>query len=280
VAWLVGVSVLASHGDDDAGTATPLAGDAATLLRQSQAAMLELDSFQLDSTNPSDGEENTYRSMWQSPDSVHVLYPNDVVHYETGQEPMITHRGFVEGIVIGDTIYVRQCAAEGEDCQSWEEKARGRIYISGPWGQLDPPWTVDLLGLLSDAQIVGKDDVDGVACTRIRGRADVVQATVRSFRRAEESRGPLDWGEECTGRATTVDGKRVEECNALTLDEYAAKIEESAVEEGLSGPFPVEVWVEEDDRRMRRVDLLGDTEVAVTSFTFSRFDEVTVEPPK
>ena len=283
VAWLLLVSILVSRGGDGAGPTTPLAVDAATLLRQSQAAMLELDSFQLEYVSPSQGLGITYRVLWQSPNSVHVLYRDRVGHYETGQEPLITDQGFVEGIVIGERIYFRRCAAEGEDCQPWEENARQRMYMPGSHpGQLDPLWTIELLGLVLSPQIVGQDDVEGVACTHIWGRTDLVQATVQSMRRAEETRGPLDWGEECTGRATTVGGERLGECHTVTLDEYIAKIEESAAEEGWSGPVPVEVWVGEHDRRVRRFDLLqyAPVEVVAMSFTYSRFDEVTVEPPK
>ncbi|HJX61612.1 MAG TPA: hypothetical protein VJ578_03485, partial [Dehalococcoidia bacterium] len=192
VGWLLLVAALVSRGGG-AGPATPLAGDASTLLRQSGAAMLELDSFQFEYVTPSEEPDVTHRVLWQSPDSVHVLYPNRVGHYETGQEPVITDQGFVEGILIGDRIYIRQCAAEGEDCQSWEQHARERIYMTGVhMGQLDPLWTIDLLGLVSGSQILGEGEVDGVACTRIRGRTDLVQATVQSMRRAEETRGPLD----------------------------------------------------------------------------------------
>jgi len=245
--------------------------------------MLELESFQAEMTASWEGREDTYTVAWQSPDSFHVLYPNAVAHYESGQETEITDHGFVEAIAIGERIYTRQCAAEGEDCQPWEENARERIYMPGShFGQLDPLWTIELLGLVSDAQTVGQGDVGGVACTRLRGGADVVQASIRSMRRAEESRGPLDWGEECTGRATTVGGERVEECHNLTLDEYIAKIQESAAEEGFSDPVPIEIWVGEDDRRVRRFNLLqyAPVEVVAMSFTFSRFNEVTVQPPK
>ena len=164
VGWLLLVSILISRGGDNAaGPATAGADDATTLLRQSQAAMLELDSFQLEYVSPSEGLDITYRLLWQSPDSVHVLYPNRVGQYETGQEPVITDQGFVEGIVIGERIYIRRCAAEGEDCQPWEENARQRIYMPGSHpGQLDPLWTIELLDLVSSPQIVGQDDVEGV----------------------------------------------------------------------------------------------------------------------
>jgi hypothetical protein len=245
--------------------------------------MLELDSLQFQMTTQWEGREYTYRVVWQSPDSFHVLSPYVTAEYETGKDPVITDYGFAEAIAVGDRLYFRQCAEEDEDCQPWQENARQRIYMPGSHpGQLDPLWTIELLGLVSSPQIVGQDDVEGVACTRIRGRTDLVQATVQSMRRAEETRGPLDWGEECTATPTEPGGETQEECHQTTLDEYIAMIEESAAEEGWSGPVPVEVWVGEDDRRVRRFDLLqyAPVEVVAMSFTFSRFNEVDIQPPK
>jgi hypothetical protein len=279
VGWLLLVSALVSRGGDSGAQAS----DAVSLLRQSQAAMLALDSFQLDYTNPLEGSETTYRVVWESPDNLHVLYPYVSAEYETGKEPVITDRGFDEVIVIGERAYTRWCAAGGQDCQPWEENARPRIYSSGSFGQYDPLWTIDLLRLMSDGRIVGREDVGGVASIRISGEASVVEATVYSLRRAEETRGPLDWGEECTAAATEPAGETQEKCHERTLDEYIATLEESAAEENMSGPGPVEVWVGEGDRRVRRLDLLQSTAhelVVAASFTFSRFNEVTVQAPK
>ena len=277
--WLLLVSVLVSRG----GGSGAQASDAAGLLRQSQEVMRELDSFQLEYVSLSEGLGTTYRVLWQRPDSVHVLYPNLVAHYETGKDPVITDYGFAEAIAVGDRLYFRQCAEEDEDCQPWQENARQRIYMPGSHpGQLDPLWTIELLGLVSSPQIVGQDDVEGVASTHIQGRTDLVQATVQSMRRAEETRGPLDWGEECTATPTEPGGETQEKCHQTTLDEYIAMVEESAAEEGWSGPVPVEVWVGEDDRRVRRFDLLqyAPVEVVAMSFTYSQFNEVDIQPPQ
>ena len=282
VAWLLLVSILASRGGDNAaGSATPQAGDAARLLQQSQAAMLELDSFQAEMTTSWEGREDTYRVAWQSPDSFHVLSPYVVAHYESGQETEITDYGFVEAIAVGDRIYVRQCAAEDEDCQPWEESARDGLYVPAFAGEsLDPMWTIELLGLMSDAQIVGQEDVEGVACTRIRGRANILRAMAQSWRRAEETRGPINWGEECTATATEPGGETQEECHSTTLDEYIALHEDSLREQDES-PASVEVWVGRDDKLLRRLEfpLVAD-QPAGGYFALSQFNEVTVQPPK
>ena len=282
VAWLLLVSILISRGGDNAaGSATPQAGDAATLLRQSRAAMLDLDSLQLQMTTQWEGREDTYRVAWQSPDSFHVLSPYVTAVYETGKDPVITDHGFVEAIAVGDRIYVRQCEAEDEDCQPWEESARDGLYVPAFAGEaLDPMWTIDLLGLVSNPQIVGQENVDGVACTRIGGSANIMRAMTQSWRRAEEIRGPLYWGEECTGRAAEPGGETEEDCHSLSLDEYIATYEDSLLEQD-ENPPSVEVWIGRDDKLMRRLEFRTVlAEPPAGSFTFSQFDEVTVQPPK
>ena len=281
VAWLLLVSALISRGGGSgAGPATPQAGDAAGLLRQSQEAILELDSFQAEMTTSWEGREDTYRVAWQSPDSFHVLSPYVVAHYESGQETEITDYGFVEAIAIGDRMYTRQCAEEDEDCQPWGEGLRDGIYVPLGAAELDPFWTIELLGLTSDAQIVGQENVEGVPCTRIRGKANVMRAMIQSWRRAEETRGPINWGEECTATPTEPGSETQEECHTTTLDEYIAMHEDSVrqQDENLGS---VEVWIGRDDKLMRRLEfpLVAD-QPAGGYFALSQFNEVTVQPPK
>jgi hypothetical protein len=283
VGWLLLVAVVISRGDDGAGTAAPVAGDTATLLRQSQAAMLELGSFQFEMTSPWEGREYTYRAAWQSPDSFHVLSPYVTARYETGKDPVIEDHGFIESVAVGDRVFARPCAEENGDCQPWVARDRNGMYMPASTGELDPRWPIEVLGLMSNARVTGQDDVDGVLCTRIRGEANIMQAMIRSWRHAEEIRGPLDWGEGCTATATEPGGETEEVCHSFTLDEYIAARADSVPAEYESGPLPVEVWIGVHDRQMRRFELLQGAPLerfVAASFTFSRFDEVTVEPPK
>jgi len=279
VAWLLLVSILISRGGDGAGSTAPLTGDAATLLRQSQAAMLDLDSLEAEMTSPWEGRELTYRVAWQRPDSFHILYPNLTVEYETEKDPVTTDHGLVEAIAIGERMYTRQCVEEGADCEPWGEGLRDGTYVPMGAIELDPMWTIELLGLVSDAQVVGQEEVDSVECTHIRGKANITQAMVQSWRRAEEIRGPLYWGEECM--MIDSDAGSSEECHATTLEEHVAMAEESARVQGQT-QATVEVWVGQDDRLMRRLEfpVLPGVEPTPGSFTFSEFNEVTVEPPK
>jgi hypothetical protein len=284
VGWLLLVTIVISRGGGNGArlSAAPV-GDATALLRRSQEAMLELESLQTEMTTQWEGREDTYRVVWQSPDSFHVLYPNAVAHYESGQETEITDYGFAEAIAVGDRIYFRQCATEGEDCEPWLAGVRENIYVPGIAGEaLDPFWAIELLGMTSDAQIVGQEDVDGVACMRIRGKANVMQAMIQSWRRAEEERGPIYWGEECSSTTAEPGGETQEECRTQTLGDFIAMLEEEgSLAEQSKNLAPVEVWIGREDTLLYRlVYPAAVAQVPPASLTFSQFNEVTVEPPK
>jgi hypothetical protein len=107
-----------------------------------------------------------------------------------------------------------------------------------------------------------------------------MRAMIQSWRRAEETRGPINWGEECTATATEPGGETQEECHSTTLDEYIAMHEDSVRQQD-DNPPSVEVWIGRDDRLLRRFEFRTVlAEPPEGSFTFSRFDEVTVQPPK
>jgi hypothetical protein len=150
-----------------------------------------------------------------------------------------------------------------------------------PAPELDPFWAVEVLGLMSDATIVGEEDVEGVPSVHVRGRANVLRAMTQSWRRAEETSGPMSWGEECSGEPTEPGGQTQEECRSITLDEYIARLEDSIREQD-ENPLSVEAWIGQDDKLLRRLDttMVSGEQPAPGSFTFSQFNEVTVQPPE
>jgi hypothetical protein len=276
VGWLLLVSVLVSRG----GGSGAQASDAAGLLRQSQEAMLELDSFDLQLTSLWDGQEATFRVAWESPDSFHALNPLLENYSESGQEPVIVDNGILEAIAIEDALYFRQCAPEGQDCQPWQEDVREDIYVPVIAPELEPFWTVELLGVMSDAQVVGQEDIEGVACTRIQGWVNVRRAMIQSWQHAEEIRGPIYWGEECSSGATGPNGETQEECHETTLGDYIAILEESAGEQD-ENLASVEVWIGRDDKLMRRLEFPSSTDPeAAGYFALSQFNEVDIQPPQ
>jgi len=277
VGWLLLVSVLVSRGG---GSSTAQASDAARLLRQSQEAMLELDSFHLQLTSLWEGREATFRVAWESPDSFYALNPLLESYSESGQEPVIIDNGILEAIAIEDALYFRQCAAESQDCQPWQEDVRENVYVPVMAPELEPFWTIELLGMMSDAQVLGQEDIEGVACTRVQGEVNIRQAMIQSWRHAEEMRGPIYWGEECSGGATEPGGETQEECHETTLGDYIAMLEESAGEQD-ENLGSVEVWIGRDDKLMRRLEFpsLTDPEAA-GYFALSQFNEVDIQPPK
>jgi len=238
-ASLLMLSSLPACGDDDgdgASPATSQANDAHTLLQQAQAAMRDLDSFQLQVTSTWEGRERTYTVAWQRPDSFHVLPPDLQSHHEDDEKTIID-KGLFETMAIGDKIYVRQCQAEDEGCDPWQEGPRESIYIPMWAPELEPMWTIELLGLVSDAQIIGQEDVEGVACTRIQGRANITRAMIQSWQRVEEERGPTYWGESCVG-ITASSGEMREDCHETTSDEYIARYQDSLREQEMRTPYP------------------------------------------
>jgi hypothetical protein len=283
VAWLLMLSMLPACGGDDGdgvGPATPHASDADTLLQQAQAAMRDLDSFQLQMTSTWEGRETTYTVAWQRPDSFHVLSP-DLQSETEDQGKRIIDSGLFEAMAIGNKIYVRQCPAEGEDCDAWQEGPREAIYVPMWAPELEPMWTIELLSLVSDAQIIGEEDVDGVACTRIQGRANIIRAMIQSWRRVEEERGPIYWGESCVSISESG-GEMREDCHETTSDEYIARYEDSLREQD-ENPTVIEVWLGRDDKLMRRLGFrqaLPGEEAVTFPFTFSRFNEVDLKPPE
>jgi hypothetical protein len=237
--------------------------------------MVKLDSFQLELTTQWRGNEVSYLLAWQSPDSFRVLYPN-LEYREGGQQPVIVDKGVLEAVAIEDAVYARHCAAVGQGCQPWHEGPRNNVYVPVVLPELEPFWTIELLGLMSDVQIVGQGDVDGVACTRIRGRANIMQAMIQSWRRAEETRGRIDWGEECSSATREAVGEtQEEECRQTT--EYIGMAEQRLSE----SPPSMDVLIERDDALLRRIEFSSLTgPPAEGSFTFSRFNEVTITPPE
>ena len=66
----------------------------------------------------------------------------------------------------------------------------------------------------------------------------------------------------------------------LSLEEYIATYEDDLRKQD-ENPPSVEVWIGRDDSLMRRLEFRTvAAEPPSGSFTFSRFDEVTVEAPK
>jgi hypothetical protein len=276
------LSTAPSCGGDGAGPGTSYGNDADTLLGQAQEAMRNLDSFRAEMTTTWEGRETTYTVAWQRPDSFHVLSPLLESQQEEGHEKTIVDKGLFEAMAIGDKTYVRQCQAEDEGCEPWQEGPREAIYVPVWAPELEPMWTIEVLGLVSDAQIVGEEDVEGVACTRIQGKTNVVRAMMQSWRRAEEERGPIYWGEECTVALAEPDGEEREECQETTLDEYIAMLQPSLQEQD-QNPVTIEAWLGRDDNLVRSLEfgeVPAGQEPGALSFTFSRFDETNIKPPK
>jgi hypothetical protein len=281
-ASLLLLSALPSCGGDGdgAGPATPDGNDAQALLEEAQAAMRRLDSFQLEMNTTSEEMESSYTIDWQRPDSFYVM-SRDVRTQTEDDETKLIDNGLFETITVGDKLYSRYCQPAGGSCEPWQEGPRETIYspLSAPG--LEPMWTIELLGLMSDVQIVGEEDAEGVPCTRIQGRANLFRAMIQSAQHAEEERGSIFWGEECTPVADPS-GEQQEECHDTTLEEYTALYEDLLREQDENPPL-VEVWLGRDDNLMRRLGFRqaeADEDTTEFPYTFSHFNEVNIKAPE
>ncbi len=244
--------------------------------------MRRLDSFQMDMTSEWEGMELTYSVAWQSPDSFQVLHPDASSHGENGEKEA-TYRGTLEVIAYRDAVYIRKCPGEAEGCEPWQDGPRERVYLPMWAPGLDPMWPVELLGLASEARIVGSADVDGVACTGVQFRANTLRAIVLSARRVEEEWGPMYLGEGCVSISAEPEGETEKECHETTLDDQISLLSESMREQDQDPPL-VEVWIGREDSVMRRLRLPERQAVRPDSGTvplrFSRFNEVEIKPPR
>ncbi|KPK48083.1 MAG: hypothetical protein AMJ77_01005 [Dehalococcoidia bacterium SM23_28_2] len=279
VSLLVLSALPSCGGDDGASPATSDGGDAQALLEEAQAAMRDLDSFQLQMITTVEETEITYTIGWQRPDTFYVM-SHDVQTQIEDDETKTIDKGLFETTVVGDKIYSRYCRPAGGGCEPWEEGPRETIYFPLSAPGLEPMWTIELPGLMSDTQIIGEEDFEGVTCTRIQGRANLFRAMIQSAQRAEEERGPIFWGEQCEA-VIGPSGGQEDECHDTTLEEYTALYEDLLREQDENPPL-VEVWLGRDDKLMRRLGFrqaTADEDTIEFPYTLSHFNEVNIKAP-
>ncbi len=274
------LSALSSCGGDGAGPATSDGGDARALLEEAQAAMRDLDSFQVQMATTAEATESTYTIGWQRPDTFYVM-SHDVQTQTKDDETEVIDKGLFEAIALADKIYSRYCQPAGGGCEPWEEGPRETIYFPLSAPGLEPMWTIELLGLMSDTQIIGEEDLEGVACTRVQGKANLFRAMIQSAQRAEEERGPIFWGEQCDP-VIGPSGEQQQECHDTTLEEYTALYENLLREQDENPPL-VEVWLGDHDKLLRRLgfrQVAADEDTIEFPYTFSHFNEVNIKAPE
>ena len=269
------------------GESEQISSDPQALLDQAQAAMAELESYHATfvfPAAPGDTQED-YRSdvSYAAPNSYRFL--NFIPLPTSATEPTL-----IEMVLVGDTIYRRQCKDIDIECESWEEQPRGQVVFPGS-PALHPPWPLVAMEMAGELDLVGQDKIDGVALTHFRGSANHIRAIFESLRRSATAAGINSLGTECMGvetpTANDANGEPVESegnCREQTFEETL-----ESQEPGLSfydeNRTTIDIWVSSADFLVHRVAIIippNESRDGGTSFIveYSLFDQVQIEAPR
>jgi hypothetical protein len=267
LAGLLLVAIAAACGD---GGAAPdeRQEDAASILREAQTAMRGLDSFRAALTIETDEGRSDYTIEWQRSDSFHIIMP-----WEEGNDGSVGEEGVSETIVMGDRSYARQCKAEAEDCSEWTEGERGDIDFPAPSPGFDPRWPIVALGLIAYERVAGQYEVGGVPCIGVAGSVNHLRAVYQALEEGLRQRGVTTYGQACTARPGEP-----EECRDVPIEEFMDR-EAEDIRRGDENLGRVLVCIGQEDRLMHRYTAMTGTRTSGT-FTYSRFNQVGIEPPE
>ena len=304
--------------DLPATVAERISSDPRTILEQTRSAIAALDSYHVAfslSTHPDDVQGEYRWEVWfAAPDNYRMLMFGAVGESETVCEyytspdgrsrsgscrevlTSITGSILAEWIYVGDTLYIRQCEDIETACGPWREQPRGPYVIAGPSASLTPGWPLVALELAGELELVGQEEIDGVALIHIRGSVNHLRAILENARRTLAAEGITSFGTECMTVETTVmmneTGELVESapdtpveneetCRELTFEE--------SQEQGLNfyddNLAVIDIWVSLDDLFLRRITLVAPPKQPVgfdVSYVmeYSLFDQVQIEAPR
>jgi hypothetical protein len=302
--WLLGgfaiCAIVAACSDDEA--AEPQIGspeavqssDADGLLRDSLAAMEELNSYR---------QEFTFRPEGQ-PIVFLVDYADPGDYYERILEAPAAVRGpdftgTVELILAGDKSYTRVCDEYPDNCDEWDGRERENQAAPSAGGLTTTvPETLGLVAieLVEGPRLIQPEEEDGASLNRIRGSLNLAQSIYENQKRVLEQSGPLEDCDVGVSSSEYRDGITItatpapETCRPITVEEALAEQWESTDFEGV--PLStVDIWISSSDSRLHRI-VIGTPGKAVadesaisdedTFFesSFSHYNEVTVTAPE
>ena len=275
LAALLLVSFAAAACGDGGSAPSEQQQDAASILGHAQSGMSGLDSFRAVMTIETAEGLSDFIMDWRRPDSFRVVIP-----WEEQEEGAEGSKGVSEGIVIGNSAYARQCKAEGEDCGEWSESQRISVYIPLQYPSFDAHWPIVALGLIVDGQIVGEEELDGVACIHVAGKLNQLRAISQTLEESLREQGATTYGRECT--ATPGEPQ---ECRDVPIEEFMESQAED-IGRGDENPAPVDIWVGRDDKLLHRFatgtlpENLKQTAIITMKFTYSQFDQVEISAPE
>ncbi len=251
--------------------------DAASLREDVVAAMNDLDSYSVE-MNLGEGEPmvieykkpNSYRSL---------VIAND---NQTGE------RTLGELLYVGDTIYARKCNPDGAECKAWDQTDRGDVIVGAASPSYFPQWPIVALEM---ADNVSASDAS------IRGTVNHIRAVFENSRRLSSGRSQ---GEECSVGSPPVSGEDGAATTRLPTStsrpdcrELSDEGELNNQEQDLSfyddNPATIEAEIDPESHRLTRFKMTfvvpGDDgeptgEERTITFTYSKFNDVTIEAPE
>jgi hypothetical protein len=267
-----GLTLLLATVACDGGEPVETRQDPQNIVREALAAMESLRSYRLEMVFAG-AEEQPVVIEFEAPDDYHFL-----LYAMRATEGVEELEGVYEAIITGDKAYNRQCKDIDQECESWQQRPRPPVAIAGPAPTFLPDWPLVALEMAQDLQIIGTEEIDGLATTHLRGTVNHIRAVLENERRVFTAAGITSFGKECEH---PVGGEEV--CRELTFEENLAQ-QEPTLSFYDENPSTIDAWVSEDGP-VRRIALrvppheAGDEETAA-AFEYSRFNDVEIEPPE
>ena len=306
-------------GDPTATVSERIASDPQAILELARSAIADLESYHAAFVFPAAAGDGERESRWEiefaAPYSYRILVflaggeitceasiaPDDLRRGQTCREvpTSATQATLAEAVYVGDTIYGRQCKEIDLECEPWEKQPRGQIVIAALSPTFFPQWPLLAMEMAGELELLGQDEVDGVALTHFRGSVNHIRAILENQRRVLTAAGISSFGTECHARLTptVIDetGELVESAPGTPFDSEEA-CHELTFEESLESQEPglsfydenrttIDIWVSLDDFLVHRValsippDQPGDVAVSFV-VEYSLFDQVQIEAPR
>ena len=282
-------------------------GDPRALVDEALSAMGQLDSYHVAFGLPIPPDDVREKAGWEiefeAPDSYRMLLfgaegeserrcesyllPDASGTGETCYDVLISISEYTvaETVVVGDTMYGRQCNETDGVCDPWREQPRGPFVIAGPSPSFLPQWPLVALELAEDLELVGEDNVDGVTLVHLQGSGNHLRAILENERRVLTAAGITSFGTECRAEAALPGESQGDEvCRELTFEESLER-QEPQLSLYDENPGAIDIWLSPDDFLVHRI-VLGippdEPGAQEGSFTveYSQFNQIEIEAPQ
>lgn len=280
---VVSIAFACSSGDVDQERTSLSDIDPEDAITRSLAAMDDLTAYQMEFTFRPEGEPITFL--------VHYADPGD--YYERLVEAPAGETETFEIILLGDKTYLRHCDPHPDGCDEWEEsdssEDRAVIPAAGGFTTVGPE-TLGLVAIEMTDKPRAIGDDNGLA--HLRGTVNLSRAIYENQRRLLEQAKDLGDCEQFplgsssyygTGTPIIVTPGPVT-CRSITVEEALQKRWEG-YDLDAGPPSEIDIWLSPKDFLVHGVAIKVSGDESRESFhpyfetSYSRFNEVTIEPP-